>query len=292
MYQYFIYGLGIQSELKLYSLEEYPGITQDVTVHYGRVGEDITARINAGIASSMNGERVWFRNDYGIFVILHGDEILIQAEEGTTEQEAASFVLGWCIAFLFQQRGSSAIHCSALEMKNQAVLIAGGSGAGKSTITLSLLNAGYRYLADDIAMVNPDNDFLIQPAFPQQKVCRNVAEGMNDNNLYYIDERKDKFALVNKQDFCQTPQKLTTIFLLYQYEGEAVKVERLKGLAKWNGIMNHLFLRDAYLSFGFPAEERDRCLKIAGNVEIYSIHRPKSKDTVAEICDTINRLVK
>lgn len=291
MYKYYIYGLGIKSEIKLYQLEQYGGNAEDVIVRYGEITDDIAKYTQEGIASSMSENRVWFRNDIGHFIILNGNEILVQPAKNTTEEQIASFVLGWCIAFLFQQRGIPAIHCSALEMKNQAVLIAGGSGAGKSTLTLSLLEKGYRYLADDIAMVDVKNDLMIQPAFPQQKVCRNVAESMESDQLFYVDEKKDKFAYVNTDDFCAIPRKLSTIFLISKYDGDEVIVEKLKGLDKWNGIMKNLFLLDAYLALGFPVSERNRCLEIAGKVEVYAIRRPERKDTVSEICNKMIELV-
>lgn len=289
MYRYFIYGLGIWSEIKLYQLEQYIGAAQDVTVRRGELPPDIVRYAEEGMKSSLSPNRAWFCNELGHFLIRNGQEIVLQPAEHATQEQLASFVLGWCIAFLFQQRGSSAIHCSALERDNRAILVSGGSGAGKSTLTLALLKKGFRYLADDIAMVDATQDMLIQPAFPQQKVCRDVAESMEPEQLFYVDEKKDKFAYMNREDFCGEPRKLSTIFLLSKYEGDELVIEKLKGLDKWNGIMRNLFLLDAYLALGFPAEERDRCLAIAGRTEVYAIRRPEGKDTVEEIC---NRMIE
>lgn len=292
MYRYYIYGLGIRSEIKLYQLEQYTKEAKDVLIHYGKIEEDIAAYADKGANSAMSANRLWFRNELGHFVIKNGKEILIQPAATAKETELAGFVLGWCIAFLFQQRGVTAIHCSALEMHDQAVLISGGSGAGKSTLTLSLLQKGYRYLADDIAMIDIKNDFLVQPAFPQQKVCRDVAEGMAQEQLFYVDEKKDKFAYINKEAFCDKPKKLSAIFMIRKHDGNSVQTECVKGLAKWNGIMKNLFLWDAYQAFGFPKEEQNRCLMIAGNTQVYEIRRPEGKDTVDEICDKIMKLVQ
>ena len=140
-------------------------------------------------------------------------------------------------------------------------------------------------------MVDATQDMLIQPAFPQQKVCRDVAESMESEQLFYVDEKKDKFAYMNREDFCGEPRKLSTIFLLSKYEGDELVIERLKGLDKWNGIMRNLFLLDAYLALGFPAEERNRCLAIAGRTEVYAIRRPEGKDTVEEICNRMLELL-
>ena len=292
MYRYYIYGLGIDSEVRLYHLEQYNGYEKDVYIRCGAVSENIVESISQGINSRMSKTSVWFRNDVGIFVISNGNEILIQPAMSATENDIASFILGWCIAFLFQQKEMLAIHCSALAMYNQAVFIAGGSGAGKSTLALSLLKEGFRYLADDIAMVDLHNDLMIQPAFPQQKICRNVAENMESDSLFYINERKDKFAFINNDDFCTEPHKLTTIFMLDRYDGKELIFEKTTGIAKWNGVVKNLFLLDAYLSLDFPRGERERCLELAGKVDMYTVRRPDGKDTLYEIRDRVIDVVK
>lgn len=291
MYQYYIYGVGIHTEIKLYNLQECK-VPQDVLIHYGTISKDIAEYTEKGLASSMSPKRVWFRNDIGHFVISGGNDILVQPLGSNDENDLASFILGWCIAFLFQQRGYSAIHSSAIEMNEQAVLISGFSGAGKSTIALSLIEAGYRYLADDIAMVNPKDDMMIQPAFPQQKVCRNIAEQMGTDTLLYINEKKDKFAYYNIKDFCDMPRKLTTMIMLKKYDGDKVIVEEVTGIEKLNSILLNLFLLDAYKAMDFTLEEKARCLELAGKINIYKIYRPNGKDTVQEIRDTIIQLVK
>jgi len=291
MYQYCIYGLGIHTEIKLYNLQEQE-VPKDVWIHYGEVPDEIVEYTERGLASTMSSTRVWFRNDIGHFVISDGTDILVQPLGSDDENDLASFILGWCIAFLFQQRGYTAIHSSAIEVDDQAVLIAGFSGAGKSTTALSLIEAGYRYLADDIAMVNPKGDMMIQPAFPQQKVCRNIAEQMGTDALLYINEKKDKFAYYNSKDFCDVPRKLTTMVMLKKHDGDQVLVEEVTGVEKLNCIFLNLFLLDAYKAMDFTLEEKARCLELAGKLTVYRICRPVGKDTVQEIRDAIIQLVK
>jgi len=171
-------------------------------------------------------------------------------------------------------------------------LLAGSSGVGKSTLALGLLEKGCEYLADDIAMVNPKGDLMLQPAFPQQKVCRNIAEKMGTDELLYINEKKDKFAYYNTKDFCDVPRRLTTMFMLNKYDGDKVLVEEVTGVEKLNSILLNLFLLDAYKAMDFTLEEKARCLELAGKITIYRISRPVGKDTVQEIRDTIIQLVQ
>lgn len=290
MYQYYIYGLGIHSEIRLYNLEETP-CKPDVTVGYASVPDDIAALAEQGVASSITASRIWFRNNSGHFIVRNGNEILVCPLGDADENELASFILGWSLSFLFLMRGFSAIHCSAVEIdEHRAALLAGVSGAGKSTTALSLIDAGYRYLADDIVMVKPSADMLIHPGFPLQKVCRNVAEQMSTEDVFYINERKDKFAYCNTEDFCGEPRRLDTLIMLDKYEGDRVLTEELTGLAKWNCILRNLFLMDAYKSFDLPPEEKMRTLELAGKLRIYKISRPIGTDTVDEIRDIIIRI--
>lgn len=288
MYQYEIYGLKISSYVRLYQLCTIDDDRkEDVSIRCQKTDTFIQKCINDGIKSGMNQERVWFYNDIGCFVIKGGREILIEPYNGVKDEDVASFILGWCISFIFMQRGISALHCSALNINQQAVIVSGRSGVGKSTIAMALLKKGYQYLADDIAMVDIENHFLISPGFPQQKVCRNQAEKMESEKLFYIDEKKDKFALNNREDFCNEPKELTTMFILDTYDGDKLKVEKLTGLSKWNQVINNLFLNDAYRELGLTLEEKNRCLKIAGHIEMYRILRPEGEDTVEDICTEI-----
>lgn len=58
-----------------------------------------------------------------------------------------------------RQHGLQLIHASAVCRAGRAVLITGGSGAGKTTAMLRLVQAGWQYLSDDSTLVmrRPDN---------------------------------------------------------------------------------------------------------------------------------------
>jgi hypothetical protein len=54
---------------------------------------------------------------------------------------------------LLKGRNMFPLHAAALEYQGRGVLIPGGHGCGKTTALLSLLRAGYRYLADEHALL-------------------------------------------------------------------------------------------------------------------------------------------
>lgn len=58
-------------------------------------------------------------------------------------------------------RGIYAIHAGAVERDGRAVLFSGRSGAGKTTLALSLLQRGFRLLSDDLAIVEPSTQRIL-----------------------------------------------------------------------------------------------------------------------------------
>ena len=157
MYQYFLYGINIHSDVKLYNIIESEGTAE--------------AFIKIGKADSIEGEEkegFIVRNDYARFdtndctiEVKNGNLITVVPKEGTDYKKVVAPVIGWGLAFLFSQRGCAAIHATALDIGGKGVLISGVSGAGKSTTALELVNIGYKYLVDDVAMLNVDENLII-----------------------------------------------------------------------------------------------------------------------------------
>lgn len=65
-----------------------------------------------------------------------------------------------------EEASSETIHASCVAIKNHAVLICGGSGAGKSDLTLRLLDRGAALVSDDYTLLERAGDRLIARAPP------------------------------------------------------------------------------------------------------------------------------
>jgi hypothetical protein len=71
---------------------------------------------------------------------------------------------------LFESRGSfAALHAALLSHGERGVLLLGSPGAGKSTLALALMRAGYAYGSDDVTLVNPDGTITGVPLAPGVK---------------------------------------------------------------------------------------------------------------------------
>ena len=224
---------------------------------------------------------------FGPYCFYHIIEIIYSINKGYPLESITPYIMGWGIAFLLTQRGHSAFHCSALTHNNQCFFISGVSGAGKSSTSLELIKHGCKYLCDDIAIVDSYENMMIPPAFPIQKVCPDVAPDLNKDQLYAINNNRGKYSYLNIQNYCNTPKRLTVIFKLMIDDIPKVEVEEITGINKFLRVLECLFFNLQYAQSSLPGDEQFRCLKIAEKVKVYTITRPRGKNTLNEITGII-----
>lgn len=69
---------------------------------------------------------------------------------------------------LMKRRGRYALHAATLCWKDRGLLIAGTSGAGKTTLALTLLRSGFGFLGDDLGFLATEDGGLRVLAFPDE----------------------------------------------------------------------------------------------------------------------------
>ena len=292
---YYIHGLYFESDIKIYELDDLPIIKRqkpDVKIlisdHF------IDPLINKPINTTLFSEkRVFIKMDFGYFLIENGQFIFCSPSSKASNTLISSFIIGWFMALLFQQRNRLGFHCSALSFKSQAFLISGFSGAGKSTTSISLIKQGCKYLSDDIAFTSADDGYLIYPSFPLQKVCKNeLIRVGSPQKLIPIDEKKDKFALIDKDNFDGLPQKISSFFLLEVCDSQKLEYASVLGFDKVPILLNSLFLMPFFRDFGYPISIKFECLKLASSIQVIRIKRPKDIDTTDKVCNIIQHYLE
>jgi hypothetical protein len=72
------------------------------------------------------------------------------------------------LAELLKRRGLYMVHAAGLAVGGKGLLVAGQSGAGKTTLAIALLRAGFDFLADDTVFLSLGNSGLRILAFPDE----------------------------------------------------------------------------------------------------------------------------
>ena len=283
MFYYKVYGLIVTSDLvfpQLVVSEE--AANYDIVIEETELSDEIQ-RVWPKKKYGFGRDYSWLSNDTCQLRVYDGKRITYALTGNGNPEWLQTYILGYGMSMLALQRDMLPIHCSVVADEKGAVLIAGESGAGKSTATTAFLKAGYTLMVDDMAWADGT---MVYPAFPYQKLCRDVVEreGYDLNELIYIDEQKDKFLARYRGEFSTKARPMKGFILLHLTKEEQVTVRELTGFDRMHVYVGNLFLRrlltkeqkyDPYIGkIG---------LEMASKVPLLCIGRPAGKDTAEEV---------
>ncbi len=296
MYRYRLYGFRMLSDLKFPQLvveQEEMGDAPEIVIQAGEVPESIASITDK---KYVFGETFsWLSNKTTWLMVEDGEKVTYCLKDGGNEMHLCTYILGFGMSMLAMQRGMLSIHCSALSNEEGAILIAGESGAGKSTVTTAFLEKGYHLMADDMALVEMAQDGCAwaRPAFPFQKLCRNVAvnQGYDLEKLIYINEDKDKFLVPYQGKFDLEAVPIKAFIMLGVTENETVVVQEVAGFQRFHVYANNLFLRHLLKQEKYSPAIGQKCLEMAAAVPTYYIGRPEGKDTTKQVIVEAFRLI-
>ena len=297
LFWYKIYGTTLCSEIEYSHLIPTDERDADIFIKKGRSLLSLIENETTYSVSPITKSHILFCNQVGIFQITDGTTITICPKKGISMDQLTPFVFGYCIAMLFWQRNQLAIHCSAVECDGKALIIAGDSGSGKSTFTTKLLENGFRLMTDDVAIVDisSEGDIMVYPAFPQQKLCRDAVHRnhLNTEDLLYIDEDRDKFAVPRRDCFCEKPCKLSAMLCLsVQSENSDVILTELNGHQKLISFLENNFLFPMFRnSVGFCTEDMQKCLQTVQTLPLYRMMRPFGIDSTDTQLQKIQKII-
>lgn len=294
MHSYILYGSTICSDLSFPQLIEASDGEHghmDITIQEGTIPEDIKIQ-EKDRKYRFDKRRSWLINTTAWLLVEDGNKVTYELRANANLNYLRTYILGYAMSMLYLQRGEMAIHCAAVSKDGEAVLIAGESGSGKSTVTNALLEAGYQLMADDLAIVrfNKQGEPMVAPGFPYQKLCSDVVvkRGYCLDHLIYINEEKDKYLVPYEGEFCTHEKPLKAMVLLTGVDTvDQLSIKPLKGMDKFHVCVNNLFLKRLLKEQRYESNIGKTCLEIASKVPFYDICRPLGANTLHEIKEYI-----
>ena len=219
---YEAYGLSVRSPIPLPFLP--------LPVH--RAGEpDVTVRIGATPAALPSpvvkqtfreiapGAFLLSVDDVARYLVTNGRDVLVEPRGGSDHD--LGVVLGGSMVFaaLLQQRGVVTLHASAIETEAGAVLFAGRSGIGKSSLLGAFVQRGYAMLADDVTGVVLDaaGRAVALPAFPSMKLRADALQ-----ELAWQGPVREKMVPVER--FRAVPLAVRTVCVLEVHDQDCIEV--------------------------------------------------------------------
>lgn len=297
-YQYIIYNLKVSAgfEIPMGKVTQF-ACKPEVIIRMGVVPEWIHTDIRAGNEDCLTENSMWFYiPGMAIYMIEGGNQITVQIlSEEFTPLDVCSYLTGSAFTLLLIQRGYIPVHGGMVVKDGCVAIISGRSGAGKSTTVMELLNRGFRFMSDDVSAILVNNESITAiPAFPQQKLCRDIIikYQIDESNLIYIDEDRDKYARpIPEQNYEQSQKKLNYMIEIVPYQGDNVQVQEVQGVEKLKMLTSNLYRGLVYEKMGISMERMDKFLRIASGVKMYQILRPQNMDSLDGIVNSIQNKI-
>lgn len=292
-YTYFAYGLTIESEIMMDEFQQGNG-NADIEIVFGNVPQHIEGDTKGTVWFQAKKNHILITvDDIAKFYIKEGKEIVVEPYEYANLSTIKLYLHGSVFSALLYQRGLLPIHASALLIHDKCVMIAGNSGAGKSSLSITLRKKGYKVLTDDIVALDFSNDIIqAAPGFPLQKVTLKTAKelGIDTSNLEQI-EYEEKYLYPIESGFYDKKVQPDIMIELIPYEGDDVIIEQIQGADKLAIIISNSYSLQFADCLGVAKEHFNHCAQLANNIKLYKLYRPNQGFTVEEQIECIMNIL-
>ena len=245
---YICYGLLFSSDIELPELTEmndssicgnYPLIKIKIA-HQTEILPPEAVQTNPHIWHC-NGATYIIIPDVVCFFIKNGTEIRITPGHLSSSQVIRSLLFGPAMAALLFQRGIVVMRGATIQIGNNAMLIIGRSGVGKSTLAAKLISRGHKIIADDIAPIDENCVALQGPG--QIKLWRESLDLLNISAEYIPKVRPEiqRFRLPCQATDSSEPLKVRWIYVMESGKGIGYHINKLSGINKFSQINNNLY---------------------------------------------------
>ncbi|HFE9702406.1 hypothetical protein LI038_11960 [Clostridium perfringens] len=292
---YKVYGLIVESDIEipeLLSIDKNENKV-DIKIKKDIIPKDVIEKIPSYSWFKYDVDSMVFTvKNIGSFYIYDGKNIIVQPSENADNQGIKTFILGTSFGMILLQRNKVAIHGGAILIGENAIILTGQSGAGKSTLTNAFRQYEYPFMADDVSStIELQDEIFIEPAYPQQKICRDAMEkmGYRIDDFKLIDEDREKYVIPTHESFVKEKRKLQAIFEIEPYDGEEVKIEEISGGEKMKTILRNIYRIEIIAPHGIPPAYFKKVINIAKNTLVFRIKRPKNQFSVDRQIELIER---
>lgn len=274
-------GLLVVSDLELPEWESF--------LHAGETdAPDVFIRVNVDLGGDLPAatpepvitanEYRFFMPDVGAYRIVNGNEIVVSPASVAGQNELRLFLLGSAWGALCYQRGLFAVHASAVQVGDEAVLFCAFPGKGKSTMTAWLAARGHALVSDDLCCIELSLYGLpvVYPSSQRFRLWSDALDalGWNTDHLERDHFRFDKFLLPWTMKPLLDTLPLRAIYLLEW--GDENTLERLTGMDALQRFVSAATYRGELLQqMGLSGTYWQSCLNLLQGVPVWELTRQK-----------------
>jgi hypothetical protein len=272
------FGLDIQSVIPLPGCVA-TGETPDVTIRYGAVPDSLPGAAMIRVCTQARpGQFLLTLEHVAKYLVEDGNCITIEPASGVTNDEVRLFLMGAVWSALLLQRGLLPLHGSAIRVKDGAVVLAGPTGNGKSTLAAALLERGFPVIADELCAlaVKENSPPLLLPGFPQILLWADSLRKleMDIQRLAPVRPDLEKYILPLENNTVQEPLPLERLYILNTGNTPSITISSLRGVKKNHALIDCTYRVHQVAGHGLSMAHFQQCADAARYIEIKRLERP------------------
>ncbi len=223
------------------------------------------------------------------FLVEGGELVTIDPSPGATDERIGYFLGLAPLAALACQRGWLALHAATVKIDGDAVLLAGDSGCGKSSLAVELTRRGATLLGDDLALVTRDTRgrARVAPGVPEAVLWTGSLENLGLSSQPPPPFFDHRHHVVFTEVANPEPIPVRAVFALSVYSSDPIVCHEPRGAARFRGLGRLLFnshIADVLL-------DRGACLgglsALAGSARFFQLKRPRGVWRAGELADMV-----
>ncbi|MCF8218163.1 MAG: hypothetical protein K9I29_05545 [Bacteroidales bacterium] len=207
-----------------------------------------------------------------------GFHISYTPDLNSNNYDIAAFLLGLIMAQVLHMDRYLTLHAGSLNIGGQTILIAGNSGAGKSSLLAELLKRGATLITDDVSPVRQtDQSFTIEPGHANIRLWADAARksGFPFSDKNRIRPADDKYWIPVPEKFSGTSQEITNLFILKNKRSSDVCFQNVNGIKKMEELKAINFRKVFIRLLNREKEFFEQSTKFANTINIHNITRPE-----------------
>jgi hypothetical protein len=205
--------------------------------------------------------------------------------------ELAPFIKAYITEQIIAQSEPNVVfHAACLTSGNKKLLISGAPGAGKTTLTLSLLKAGFGYEGDDVALIAPNGDVRGISFAPAIKpgawnIVKQFRPDISDAIVHRRPDGK-RVRYLNPIHFSRQHGNGNSVgwIVFIRRRNGPTKLETLGPIETFNRIMNGSYSPGGKLNF-VALSAIKHALARARSFELTYSDLAAASDTLVRLCD-------
>tara|TARA_B100000214_G_scaffold331889_1_gene273084 strand:- start:53 stop:916 length:864 start_codon:yes stop_codon:yes gene_type:complete len=217
-----------------------------------------------------------------IFKILSNSDIIIYKSNEINQDKIWEMLIGVPFGYALRNKGFVVLHGSSVVVNGQALCIVGSSGLGKSTLALSLVERGYKFLTEDLSIIKDDIVHFYSSWIKIDKNLTNKTKtDLNSNIDLSFDSRNRELVKISKEN---SAENATLKAIYFPMIGDNKNIEQMKDHEIFKFLLAYSYrienekesdlamIANMIKNFNFYSFQRNINSPIKENVDFLSSH--------------------